>query len=47
MAIWASNFWNLAIETSVADGVEWEELGAVLEPGIDSTGVVLVVSDVS
>ena len=47
MAIWASNFWTLAIGTSVADGVEREELGAVLVPGIDLTGVVSVGSNVS
>ena len=32
--------------TSVAERVEWEELGAVLAPEIDATGVVSVCSDV-
>ena len=47
MAIQASNFWTLAIGTSVADGVEREELGVVLVLGIDSIGVVSIGSDVA
>ena len=47
MSIWASNIWTLAIGTSAEDGVEWEELEVVLVPGIDSTRVVSVGSDLS
>ena len=38
----ASCFWTLASGTSAGRGAVREELGAVLLPGIDSTGVVLV-----
>lgn len=46
MALYASKFWNLAIEISAIDGTEKEELGVVLVNGIDSNGVVPVGSDV-
>ena len=45
MAICASSFWTLASGTSADKGVVREELGTVLLPGIDSTGVVSVVSE--
>ena len=47
MAICASNFWTLAIGTSVADGaVDREDLDTILVPGEDSAGVVAVGSKV-
>ena len=42
MAISSSSFWTLASGTSAGRGAVREELGAVLLPGIDSTGVVSV-----
>ena len=42
VAIWASNYWTLAIWTSAADGVEWEVVGVVILLGIDLTGVAFV-----
>ena len=45
LVINASKFLDLASGTRAGKGAEREELGAVLLPGIDSTGVVLVVSE--
>ena len=45
VAISDSSFWTLASWTRMGKGTEREKLGAVLLPGIDTIGVVSVVSE--
>lgn len=48
MAIWDSKFRNLVIGTNAADeGVDREELDALLVSGVDSIGVVMVGSNIA
>ena len=43
VAIWASRFWTVPIGTNAFDsGVDQEELGSLLVPGVESDGVVSI-----